>query len=175
MKVPHSIWFQLHIMNFSHSSNSDCKANSHFLVVCHYGATPAMALPVMHQSNLHRKFHWLCDPTSTRGKSCRQEFWAERAQAGSSECDGAHSTQNQTESSKFLWLCCIYTKAKFSPVCFTYQTNGKIYYHRVLILHQRRRSMSELSGTTVLKLHIYINLTELRTLIRINKISFLAL
>lgn len=136
-----------------------------------------MPLPVMHQSNLHRKFHWLCAPTSTRGKSCKQECWAEGVQAESSENDGAHSAQNQTESSKFLWLCCKYTKAKFSPVCFAYQTNGKICYHRVLKLHQRRGSMSELSGITALKLqiYIYINLTELLTLVIINKVSFLAL
>lgn len=172
MKVPSNIWFQLQIVNFSHSSNSDCKPNSYFLVLCHYGVTPVMPLPVT-QSNLHRKYRWLCAPTPPRGKSCKRECWAERARAGSSEGDGAYSAQNQTEPSKFLWLRCIYAKAKLSPVCFIYQTNGKIYYHRVLILRQRRGSMSELSGTTVLKLHIYINLTDLWTSIRTNEASFL--
>lgn len=161
-------------MNFSHSRNHDCRANTYFPVVYHCRATPLMTLPVVHQSNLHRKYHWLCAPTPPRGKSCNQKCWAERAQAGGSEHDGAHSEQNQIESGKFLWLHCIYTKAKISPVCFTYQTNGKIYYHRVSILHQRG-SMSELSGTTVFKLHLYINLTELWTLIRTQWISFLAL
>lgn len=81
-----------------------------------------MPLPVVHQSNLHRKYHWLCAQIPPGGKSCKQEHWAERAQAGSAECDEAHSEQNQIESSKFPWLYCIYTKAEFSPVYFTYQT-----------------------------------------------------